>query len=301
MPAVRKPPVSALAVWAAIALGAAVRVAALSDPPAKPDPVLVGAGDISACEGDGALQTAALLDTIPGTVFTLGDNAYPSGSAEQFQRCYEPSWGRHKARTRPALGNHDYRTDNANPYFDYFGAAAGERGKGYYSYDLGKWHVIVVNSNCSNVPGGCAAGSPQEKWIRQDLREHPALCTVAMWHHPRFSSSEHGNDPSMGPIFQALSEAGADLALAGPAHTYERVAKQDPNQKPDPERGIREFVVGVGGRSLYEFPKIQPNSEIRDDKNFGVLKLTLHPAGYDWEFVGVPGSTFSDKGSDKCH
>jgi len=287
-------------VLAVIALGAAPPARSVADPPA-PDPVLVGAGDISACEGDGALQTAALLDTIPGTVFTLGDNVYPSGTAEQFKQCYEPSWGRHKARTRPAVGNHDYRTDDASAYFDYFGAAAGERGKGYYSYDLGEWHVIVVNSNCSNVAGGCAAGSPQEQWVRRDLRQHPALCTVAMWHHPRFSSGEHGNDPSMGPIFQALYDAGADLVLAGHDHTYERFAKQDPNQRPDPERGIREFVVGVGGKSFYEFPKIQPNSEVRNDKNFGVLKLTLHPAGYDWEFVGVPGSTFSDKGSDKCH
>jgi calcineurin-like phosphoesterase family protein len=267
----------------------------------EPDPVLVGAGDISACEGDGALQTAALLDTIPGTVFTLGDNVYPNGSAERFQQCYEPSWGRHKARTRPAVGNHDYLTEGASAYFDYFGAAAGDRTKGWYSYDLGKWHVIVVNSNCSKIQGGCGAGSPQEKWVREDLAAHRVPCTVAMWHHPRFSSSEHGNDPTMGPIFQALYEGGADLALAGHDHTYERFAKQDPQQRPDPDRGIREFVVGVGGRSLYEFPKIQPNSEVRDDKNYGVLKLTLHPTSYDWEFVGVPGSTFSDKGSDKCH
>jgi hypothetical protein len=288
----------ALVAWLLGSAGTAGQTAAA--PPPEPDPVLVGAGDISACEGDGAMQTAALLDTIPGTVFTLGDNVYPDGSAELFKRCYDPTWGRHKARTRPAPGNHDYLTEGASGYYDYFGAAAGDRTKGWYSYDLGKWHVVVINSNCGKVRGGCGAGSPQEKWLREDLKAHPALCTVAMWHHPRFSSGEHGNDPTMGAIFQALYEGGADLVLTGHDHTYERFAKQDPQQRPD-DKGIREFVVGVGGKSFYDFPKIQPNSEIRDDKNFGVLKLTLHPAGYDWEFVGVPGSTFADKGTDKCH
>ena len=285
----------------ALAAGLLAALPAIGAEPAAPDPVLVGAGDIAGCEDDGAMKTAALLDTIPGTVFTLGDNAYPNGTAREFKQCYDPTWGRHKARTHPAPGNHDYRTEGASAYFDYFGAAAGDRTKGYYSYDLGPdWHVVVINSNCGQI-GGCKTGSRQETWLREDLAAHKAPCTVAMWHHPVFSSGEHGNDPSMHDIFQTLYEAGADLVLSGHDHIYERFAKQDPKQRADPERGIREIIVGVGGKSFYAFPKIQPNSEVRDDKNYGVLKLTLHPQGYDWEFVGVPGSTFSDKGSDKCH
>jgi hypothetical protein len=260
----------------------------------------VGAGDIAACDSDGDEKTAALLDEIPGTVFTLGDNAYPSGTPEEFAKCYEPTWGRHKARTRPAVGNHDYGVRGASGYFDYFGAAAGDRDKGYYSYDLGRWHVVVINSNCRQA-GGCRTGSPQENWLRADLASHGTPCAVAMWHHPRFSSSsEHGDDPTMRDIWKTLQDKGVDLVLAGHDHDYERFGPQDADGKGD-ENGIRSIVVGTGGRSHYLFGRIQPNSVIRNDETFGVLKLTLHPDSYDWQFIPVAGSTFTDSGTANCH
>jgi hypothetical protein len=262
-------------------------------------PVLVGAGDIAVCGNPGAEATAALLDTIPGTVFTLGDNAYPSGTAAEFASCYGPTWGRHKARTRPAPGNHDYGTAGGAAYYDYFGTA-GERGRGYYSYDLGAWHVVVINSNCSQV-GGCQAGSPQEQWLRADLAANPARCTLAYWHHPRFSSGPHGSSREMAPIWQALYDAGADVVLAGHDHFYERFAPQDPRGVADPERGVRQFTVGTGGASHYAVAQIMANSEVRNGETFGVLKLTLHPTSYDWEFIPVLGKTFTDSGSGACH
>ena len=263
------------------------------------DPVLVGAGDIAACDSDGDEKTAALLDWIDGTVFTLGDNVYPAGTPEEFALCYEPTWGRHRRRTRPAPGNHDYRTVGAAGYFAYFGAAAGDPAKGYYSYDLGTWHVVVLNSNCKEV--GCAAGAAQEKWLRQDLAAHAAPCTVAMWHHPRFSSAEHGDIPAMGDLWRALVDGGVDVALAGHDHDYERFAPMDADGKADPSRGMRSFVVGTGGKSFYAFEKIHPTSEVRNGSTFGVLKLTLHPKSYDWEFVPAEGGTFRDAGSASCH
>ncbi len=268
-------------------------------PAAPDDPVLVGAGDIAACGSDGDEKTAALLDNIPGTVFTLGDHAYSNGTRAEFANCYEPTWGRHRSRTRPVPGNHDYQTRGASGYFDYFGAAAGDRDKGYYSYDLGRWHVVVINSNCRQI-GGCRTGSPQENWLRADLASHSAPCTVAMWHHPRFSSAEHGNDPSMRDIWKTLQDKGVDLVLAGHDHDYERFAPQDADGNADPERGIRSFVVGTGGRSFYSFRTIQPNSVIRNTETPGVLKLMLHPDSYDWQFIPAAGATFTDAGTAKC-
>jgi hypothetical protein len=268
--------------------------------PSPEDPVLVGAGDIASCGSGGDEQTAALLDTIPGTVFTLGDNVYQSGTAKQFLQCYDPSWGRHKARTRPVAGNHDYRTQGAAGYFGYFGAAAGDPRTGYYSYDLGTWRVIVLNSNCRQV-GGCGPGSAQESWLRQDLESQPRPCTVAMWHHPRFSSSEHGDDTDMRHLWKVLYDAGAEIVLAGHDHTYERFAPQNPAGELDRERGIRDFVVGTGGKSHYAFERIDRESEVRNNTDFGVLKLTLRPSSYDWEFIPVAGGRFHDSGSGKCH
>jgi hypothetical protein len=269
--------------------------------PAPADPVLVGAGDIADCKAlSGAAKTALLLDHIEGTVFAIGDTAYESGAPKEFEDCYAPTWGRHKARTRPAVGNHEYRTDFANGYYNYFGAAGGDPTKGYYSYDLGQWHVVVANSNCKQV-GGCKAGSPQEQWVRQDLAEHPAPCTVAMWHHPRYSSGDHGDDKSMRDIWKALYDAGADVVLSGHDHDYERFAPQDADSKEDPARGIRQFVVGTGGRDLYKWRHKVPGSEVKDNETFGVLKMTLHDDGYDWEFIPVEGQSFTDSGSAKCH
>jgi hypothetical protein len=267
-----------------------------------PVEVLVGAGDIARCQDlAGARATAQLLDNIPGTVFAAGDLAVSDGSEEQFANCYAPTWGRQKARTRPALGNHEYHTKGAVPYFKYFGAAAGEPGKGYYSYDLGAWHVVVINSNCSEV-GGCNAGSPQEQWVREDLAAHPVPCTLAYWHHPLFSSgTSHGNDPEMKPIWQALYDANAELVLNGHEHNYERFAPQDPNGVADPKRGIREFVVGMGGNNHRSIGKPIANSESRNADTFGVLKLTLRPKSYDWQFIPEAGKTFTDSGSGVCH
>ncbi|MDP9364490.1 MAG: metallophosphoesterase [Chloroflexota bacterium] len=266
------------------------------------DPVLVAAGDIASCDSRGDEATAKLLDRLGGKVATLGDHAYKSGSRSEFGRCYDPTWGRVKNRTRPAPGNHEYNTPNAGAYFDYFGAAAGNPRAGYYSYDLGRWHVVVINSNCSEV-GGCEAGSRQERWLRDDLAAHPAGCTLAYWHHPRFSSgSKHGGSSEMQPIWQALFDHDADLVLSGHEHHYERFAPQDPNGRADAERGIRQFVVGTGGgKGHYPFGRIVANSEKRNDDTFGVLKLTLHPTSFDWEFVPVEGKSFRDSGRGACH
>jgi acid phosphatase type 7 len=269
-------------------------------PATAEDPILVGAGDIASCSSGGDEKTAALLDTIPGTVFTLGDNVYPNGTAKQFMQCYDPSWGRHKARTRPVPGNHDYRTSGGAGYFSYFGAAAGDPRTGYYAYDLGTWRVYALNSNCGQV-GGCGPGSAQEKWLKEDLAAHPTPCAVAMFHHPRYSSGEHGDDTDMRHIWKVLYDAGVELILAGHDHTYERFKPQNPQGEPDPEHGIREFVVGTGGRSHYAFEKIDRDSEVRNNTTYGVLKLTLHPNSYDWEFVPEAGGTFHDSGSGQCH
>ncbi|HYL64943.1 MAG TPA: metallophosphoesterase [Candidatus Methylomirabilis sp.] len=270
--------------------------------PANDQPaVLVGAGDISDCSDPaGAEATANLLDQIPGTVFAAGDLAYPDGSKENFL-CYDKTWGRAKSRTRPAPGNHEFHSSGATPYFDYFGAAAGDPKTGYYSYELGSWHIVVLNSECKDV-GGCNAGSPQEKWLRADLAAHPVACTLAYWHKPLFSSgAKHGNDPEIKPLWQALYDASSDVILNGHDHDYERFAPQNPGGIADPARGIREFVVGTGGKSHRPFGDPKPNSEVRDATAFGVLKLTLRAHSYDWQFLPEAGKSFTDSGSGACH
>ena len=262
---------------------------------------LVGAGDIATCGGDGDDKTAKLLGGIEGTVFTLGDNVYDNGSASEYKECYDPTWGRHKARTRPAAGNHDYRTDDAGPYFRYFGDVAGGSDKGYYSYELGAWHIVVLNSNCAEVEGGCGEGSAQIEWLREDLEAHPARCTLAYWHHPLFSAGKHGGDASTRPFWEVLYNAGAEIVMSGHDHDYQRFALQAPSGAVDKERGIRQFVVGTGGAEFYEFENDFANIEARNTSTFGVLKLTLHSNEYDWEFVPVEGGTFIDAGSGTCH
>jgi hypothetical protein len=267
------------------------------------DPVLVGAGDIASCDDlAGAEATAKLIDKIPGTVFAAGDLAYPDGSDEQFAKCYAPTWGRFKDRTRPAPGNHEYHKGEASGYTRYFGDAAGDPDKGYYSYELGAWHVVVLNSECTEV-GGCEAASPQGQWLKQDLVQHPAGCTLAYFHKPLFSSGgKHGNDPGMKPLWDILYHGGADIVINGHDHDYERFAPQDPEGHLDAKHGIREFVVGSGGKNSHRaMGAAKPNSEVRNDDTFGVLKLTLHAKGYDWDFVPEAGKTFKDSGSDSCH
>lgn len=194
-------------------------------------PVLVGAGDIADCSGSGDEATAKLLDGIPGTVFTTGDNAYESGTPSEFANCYDPTWGRYKARTRPSPGNHDYLTSGASGYFDYFGAAAGDPSKGYYSYNLGDWHIISLNSMCENV-GGCGASSPMVSWLKQDLAANPKTCTLAYFHHPLFSSGKSGNKTRMKPTWEVLYTKGADVVLNGHDHDYERFAPKTRTEEP---------------------------------------------------------------------
>ena len=272
--------------------------AAITVTPPPPDSAVtfVGAGDIADCNNDGKEQTARLLDNIPGTVYTTGDNAYEDGTAAEFANCYEPSWGRHKARTRPTPGNHDYHTSGASGYFNYYGDNAGPAGRGYYSYNLGAWHIIALNSNVS-----MSSTSAQMTWLKADLAANPARCTLAYWHHPRFSSGQHGNYSATQPLYQALYDAGAEVILVGHDHHYERFAPQTATGVADPTRGIRQFVIGTGGRELYTIGTPEPNSEVRKGETWGVLQLTLRNEGYDWKFVPVAGQTFTDEGSGTCH
>jgi calcineurin-like phosphoesterase family protein len=258
------------------------------------DPVIAGAGDIAGEGGSQGATADQLLNLRPSGVLTLGDNAYPDGTLSQFESFYAPTWGRLKGITHPAPGNHEYAS-GADGYFDYFGAAAGPRGKGFYSYDLGEWHLISLNSNIERD-----GGSEQEQWLRADLASHPTRCTLAYWHHPRFSSGNHGGDRSVQAFWDALDAAGADVVLAGHDHSYERFAPQTAAGNRD-SSGVREFVVGTGGKSLRSFPNVQPNSELRNADTFGVLKLTLHPRGYEWQFVPAAAGSFNDSGSDACH
>jgi hypothetical protein len=239
-------------------------------------------------------------------VLALGDNQYEQGRLSQYTGSYDLSWGLFKDLTYPAVGNHEYGTTGALGYFDYFNGAgvvdgrAGPRDKGYYSFDIGTWHLISVNSNCTQA-GGCSAGSPQEQWLRADLAAHPEGCTLAFGHHPRFSSGQHGDTGLLAPIWQALYDGNADLVLSSHDHLYERFGPQTSIGVADPVKGIREFVVGTGGRSHYSFSTPQPNSEVRNSDTFGILKLTLHPGSYDWAFIPEAGKTFTDFGSDNCH
>jgi hypothetical protein len=240
-------------------------------------------------------------------VLPLGDNQYEDGTLAGYLGSYDSTWGLFKSITYPTPGNHEYNTAGAAGYFDYFNGTgvadgvAGSRSQGYYSYDIGTWHLVSLNSNCSSA-GGCTATSPQTQWLRSDLAAHPAACTLAYWHHPRFSSgATHGDNSSMQPIWQALYDGNADVVLSGHEHVYERFAPQTATGVADPVRGIREFVVGTGGRSHYGFATPEPNSELRNSDTFGILKLTLHAGSYDWAFVPEAGKTFTDFGSANCH
>ena len=273
--------------------------------PSNPGPdatVLLAAGDIAECTSSGDEATANLLDGLQGTIVTLGDNVYPVGSTTDFANCYNGSWGRHKDRTRPSPGNHEYLTAGASGYFAYFGSIAGDPAKGYYSYNLGPWHIVVLNSNSSCTTISCSATSQQVQWLRADLAANPNACTLAYWHHPRFNSgAQHGNNTAVAPFWVALYELGADVVLNGHEHVYERFAPQNPDGGADAVRGIRQFTVGTGGADHYSFGTIKPNSEARSGNAAGVLRLILKENGYDWQFISAAGSTFSDSGSGTCH
>jgi chitodextrinase len=299
------------------ALGATV-VAASPD-----DPVIAAAGDIAcdpanskfnggAGKSDGCRQKYT-ADLIVGqgysAVLALGDNQYYCGGYNAFLQSYDKSWGRVKSITYPAVGNHEYLTSGgtdcnsanagANGHFTYFGAAAGLPGQGYYSFDIGAWHLVMLNSSCSQA-GGCGATSPQGKWLRADLAAHTNICTLAFWHIPLFSSGGRASSNSKS-FWDALYAADADVVLAGHDHIYERFAPQTPSGAADPVRGIREFVVGTGGSNWTSIASVKPNSEVRNDRSFGILRLTLHPTSYDWQFVPAAGSTFTDSGTTQCH
>jgi acid phosphatase type 7 len=267
---------------------------------------VLAVGDIARCDNENDDATARLVAAEPSaTVLVLGDLAYDQGLNEEFDSCYDPPWGQFKDRTRPAPGNHEYAyfQKDAAAYFDYFGESAGQWGLGYYSFDIGRWHVVALNSNCdAERLGGCWPGSPQERWLREDLAANTRPCTLAFWHHPRFSAgATHGSDPATDPFWRLLYDAGADLVLNGHDHNYQRFAPQTPDGGPDADRGIREFVVGTGGASLREVGEALPTTEEQSAESFGVLRLTLYDGGYDWEFVPVEGEEFTDRGSGRCH
>ena len=280
--------------------GASGSPAASSSPGQPADVVLVGAGDIANCDLPGDEATARLIEGIPGTVFTAGDDAYPSGTLQQFQDCYGPTWGRFLDRTLlPSPGNHDWETAKLEGYYGYFGARAHPDGTSWYSTDLGAWHVVVLDSECGAI-GGCGADSPEGRWLSADLAASSARCTLAIWHKPRWSSGTHGNDRGVAPFWEQLYSAGADLIVNGHDHDYERFAPQDPSGKEDRTRGIREFVVGTGGAELRDFGRIASNSELRIGGYAGVFKLTLKTDSYDWAFVPATGEV-TDAGTAHCH
>ncbi len=275
-------------------------------PSSGPDPILVGAGDISICGSNNGEPTAKLLDGLfanganaNGVVFTAGDNAYEDGTLNEYQTCYGPTWGRHKARTRPSPGNHERDVTANGGYFKYFGANAGDPSRGaYYSYELGKWHIVVLDSYGASV----SASSPQLQWLKADLAAHPNRCTLAYFHAPRFNSgSQHGSQTFMQPAWQVLYDANADVVLSGHEHIYERFAPQTPAGVADPARGIRQFLVGTGGGTLYAIGAPVANSEVRYNASYGLLKLTLHESSYDWEFLPVAGASFTERGTGNCH
>jgi len=271
---------------------------------ASPSVVMIGAGNITTCTGSRDTQTAALIAAEPdAVVFTLGDNAFPDGSDEDYSDCYGPTWGQFKSRTHPTLGNHEYRLGNADGSFNYFGPQLGERNKGWYSYDLGTtWHVIVLNDNTPYTAFG--PGSEQATWLANDLAANTRPCTIAMWHVPLFQSSNtagYTSNAERRVLWDMLYAAGAEIVLNGQQHQYERMKPMTPAGAVDESNGILEINVGTGGEST-ELPTvaIHPNSVVRG-ATFGVLKLTLKTSGYDWAFVPVAGSSFSDSGSGTCH
>jgi len=259
------------------------------------DSVIVGAGDIANCETTGAAQTAALLDTIPGIVVTAGDNAYFQGSTHDYQQCYEPTWGRHKARTRPSPGNHEYETAGGAAYFDYFGARAGPRGLGYYSFSTGGWLILSLNSSVD-----ATAASAQATWIRDTLASNPTRCTMAIFHHPPLASGQNGGSTVMMDIWRMLANADVDVVMTGHEHLYERFAKLNAQLVPS-SRGIRLFIVGTGGAPLSPLMTRSSTSQYQATV-WGVLKFTLQPDSYDWSFIPVPGAAaVQDEGHDACH
>jgi hypothetical protein len=300
-----RPLVSALLLLIAVAVLAALLVlllrpetlgggASLGEPdlPVAPDgaEVLLAVGDTGSCDGTADDAVADLASQLPGTIALLGDLAYPNGTAGEFRDCFGGAWGELRDRLRPAPGNHEYSTGDASAYFDWFGeAAAGP--EGWYSYDIGAWHVVALNSNCARI-GGCGAGGAQADWLAEDLADHASECLLAYWHHARYASGRHGPTEEMDALWQILREAGVDVVLNGHDHSYERIVAD----------GVREFVVGTGGRSLYAFddPPL-PATEARHAGSHGLLWLALSGGAYRWEFLPLGKTTFTDAGQGDCN
>ncbi len=261
---------------------------------------LVGAGDIASCSQKNDSATARLLGNIPGTVYTLGDNVQGQGDINEFRNCYDPTWGKYKKRTKPSVGNHEYITAGAKPYYNYFGWRAGKPGRGYYSYDRGSWHIVVLNSNCNKV-GGCERRSAQGRWLRNNLKRNPSRCTLAYFHHPLYASGTSSDAPEVRPLWRMLHDRRADVILNGHAHRYERFAPMTPGGTRS-ANGIRQFIVGTGGEpgGDYDGPD-HPNMQVMKRNTPGVLKLGLRAESYAWKFVPIAGETFTDSGTDPCH
>jgi len=259
----------------------------------------VGAGDIGDCSRKGDAATARLLEGVPGTVFAAGDLAYETGSAKQFADCYAPTWGRVLDRTIAVPGNHDWLTQDLGGYLGYLGSHGARDGHTWYSTDLGSWHVVMLDSECHKI-GGCGTDSAEGRWLQADLAASKAACTLAIWHKPRWSSGEHGNEDDVAPFWQILHDAGADVVVNGHDHDYERFAPQDGAGHEDRARGIREFVVGTGGAALRDFGRTAANSEFRLAGVYGVLELTLKSGSYDWRYLPASGDV-TDAGSGPCH
>jgi len=283
----------------------AILAALLAVPPVEAQRVylVAAAGDV-ACDPQERswCRDEATAELLEGAdlVLMLGDGQYRDGALWKYRTAYHRTWGRYKSITRPVPGNHEYGTPGGSGYFAYFGAAAGPAGSGYYSFDLGPWHLVALNSNCWAV-GGCGPGSPQHRWLAADLAARPGRCTLAFWHHPLYTAGRYAGFPEVRPFWELLHAAGADVVLNGHDHNYQRYAPMDPQGRRDP-RGIREFVVGTGGRSLYRLrPDPLATREAATDRTFGVLRLRLEPGGYAWEFIAVSGAAFTDRGSGRCH
>jgi hypothetical protein len=284
-----------LALLVTVAFTAALVLGGSGQFRAQDEVIFVGAGDIGTCFSEGDDLTADLLDNIPGLIFALGDTVQGQGTAQEFEECYHPTWGRHRERTRPIPGNHEYAQPGAEPYFAYFGDLAGPPGLGYYNFDYGAWHIIAMNSM---LPAG--PGSAQAEWLRAVLADNPRDCTLIYWHHPRFGSGAGGLTGRMNYAFEIAYEAGVDVLLSGDMHHYERFAPMNPRGQIEPDRGIRQFVVGTGGGGLTRLAERWRATEARQANVWGVLKLTLRPGSYSWEFIPVIEGAFTDSGTASC-
>lgn len=275
--------------------------------PTSTPAVLVGAGDIATCgdipESQGDEKTVAIIESVlreypHAAVFTAGDNAYGEGTRAQFKNCFGPTWGKFKDRIHPAIGNHEYLTDQGAPYFEYFGEAAGAPGEGFYSYDLGDWHILVMNSNCDYI--ACGPNSRQVAWMTEDLKANPTQCSLAVWHHPRFSSGLAGDSGIINPFWRTAIDLGVDVIVSGHDHDYERFDPMDALGNADPN-GARLFVVGAGGGELRGWGEIKPNSVVRYNGDHGVISFVLYPNRYEWTFHPAEDLALTDSGSADCH